>query len=59
METIDWKAVHRECAIHLLANLAGGFGTSNDAQYRPKQVRICIEYADELVKQLKEREISE
>ena len=59
METIDWKAVHRECAIQLLASYAGRFGISTDVQYRPKQVRKCIEYADELVKQLKEREISE
>ena len=56
-KNIDWDAVHRETAMHLLAHLAGGFGTSKDERYRPVQVATCIAYADELVKQLKAREV--
>lgn len=53
---IDWVAFHHETAARLVATYVGGFGTSTDERYRPKQVATCIAYADELVKQLKERE---
>ena len=53
---IDWDAVHRDTAMRLLSTYVGGFGTSTDEKYRPRQVATCIAYADEFVKQLKERE---
>ena len=52
----DWETFHHETAARLVATLVGGFGVSTDEHYRPKQVATCIAYADELVKQLKERE---
>ena len=55
-KNIDWKEVHINAATALLATCIGGFGVSTEEKYRPKQVATCIAYADELVKQLKERE---
>ena len=56
MTEIAWKEFHRETAARIMATYVGRFGTGTDEQYRPLQVATCIAYADELVKQLKERE---
>lgn len=58
-KNINWKEVHVNAAIALLSTYVGGFGTCTDEKYRPKQVATCIAYADELVRQLKEREEKE
>ena len=58
-KNINWKEVHRNATISLLSTYIGGFGTSTDEKYRPMQVATCIAYADELVRQLKERENTE
>ena len=55
-KNINWEEVRINAAIALLSTYIGGFGTSTEEKYRPKQVATCIAYADELVKQLKERE---
>ena len=55
-KNINWKEIHRNATIALLSTYVGGFGTSTEEKYRPKQVATCIAYADELIKQLKERE---
>lgn len=55
-KNINWEEVRINATIALLSTYVGGFGTSTDEKYRPKQVATCIAYADELVKQLKERE---
>ena len=55
-KNINWKEIHRNATIALLSTYIGGFGASTEEKYRPKQVATCIAYADELVKQLKERE---
>ena len=52
-KNINWKEIHRNATIALLSTYIGGFGTSTEEKYRPKQVATCIAYADELVKQLK------
>lgn len=53
-KNIDWDAIHIETASRLLATYVGGFGTSTDEKWRPKQVATCIAYATEFVKQMKE-----
>ena len=55
-KNINWEEVRINATITLLSTYVGGFGTSTEEKYRPKQVAICIAYADELIKQLKERE---
>ena len=55
-KNINWEEVRINAATSLLSTFVGGYGTSTEEKYRPKQVAICIAYADELVKQLKERE---
>lgn len=56
---VDWNEFRRETASRLLATYVGGFGTSTEEKYRPLQVATCIAYADELTKQLKEKEEQE
>ena len=55
-KNINWEEVRINATIALLSTYVGRFGTSTEEEYRPKQVATCIAYADELIKQLKERE---
>ena len=55
-KNINWEEVRINATIALLSTYIGVFGKRKKEKYRPKQVATCIAYADELVKQLKERE---
>lgn len=50
---IDWEKFRAETAANMLACYVGSPYCRTDKEYRPRQVRICVEYTDELIKQLK------
>lgn len=55
-KNFNWEDFRRETAARVMAAYISAPMTSHDAKYRPAQVKSCIAYTDELIKQLKEKE---
>jgi len=53
-DSFDWDALHRDACMRNVASFISKHML--DMKYHSQQVALCIAYADELVKQLKERE---
>lgn len=54
-KNIDYDAIHTEVAMRILQAHQSRVMTDTDEKWHQKQVAIAFQYADEFVKQLKER----